>query len=222
MEELAKLTSDFATAGQGPQADADRMATELALVESRLVACREQIDVASARLIQELSLEADRPLVPRDPTVVPIELVPLDVDRPGLVSTGLANRPELKESQALVAAACDQFRRQKYAPFVPSILLGYSTGGFGGGLGSNLDDVNDRYDFDAVMTWELRNLGCGEAAAQREAAARVQQAKFEKIRVLDQVAREVSEAHARALRRAGASRSRNALSGPPRIRMSAT
>ncbi len=46
------------------------------------------------------------------------------------------------------------------------------------------------------MSWEVRNLGFGEKAARRESSARVQQAKYQKIRVMDQVAREVSEAHA--------------------------
>ena len=45
------------------------------------------------------------------------------------------------------------------------------------------------------MAWEVRNLGFGERAARRESAARVQQAKFEKLRVMDQIARDVSEAY---------------------------
>ncbi len=200
--DLSKLTSDFAATGQGLQADADRLETEVALIESRLISAKERIDVASARLAQALSIAADRPIAPLDPTVVPIDLVALDMDKSSLISTGLSNRPELKESQALVAAACEQYRRQKYAPFVPSVLLGFSTGAFGGGLGNNLDNVDGRYDFDALMTWEVRNLGFGERAARREAESRIQQAKFEKIRVMDQVAREVNEAHAQVQRRA--------------------
>ncbi|MEZ6127202.1 MAG: TolC family protein [Planctomycetaceae bacterium] len=200
--ELSKLTSDFATAGQGLQADADRLETEQSLVESRLVSARERIDVASARLAQTLSIPAGHPISPLDPTVVPIDLVAPDMDESSLISTGLSHRPELKESQALVAAACEQYRRQQYAPFVPSVLLGLSTGGFGGGLGNNLDNVDGRYDFDALMTWEVRNLGFGERAARREVAARIQQAKFEKIRLMDRVAREVSEAHSQVQHRA--------------------
>ncbi|QDU36808.1 Outer membrane efflux protein [Maioricimonas rarisocia] len=200
--DLSKLTSDFAATGQGLQADADRLETELILVDSRLVSARERIDVASARLSQQLSIAADRPIAPLDPTVVPLDLVALDMERGSLISTGLMNRPELKESQALVAAACEQYQRQKYAPFVPSVLLGFSTGGFGGGLGNNLDNVDERYDFDALMTWEVRNLGFGERAARRAAASRIQQAKYEKVRVMDQVVREVSEAHAQVLHRA--------------------
>src|SRR5690606_3684519 len=92
--------------------------------------------------------------------------------------------------------------RQKYAPFVPSVLLGFSTGGFGGGLGNDLDNIDDRYDLDAWLTWEIRNLGFGEGAARRESEALIQQARFEKVRVLDQVAREVSEAQSQVLHRA--------------------
>ena len=119
-----------------------------------------------------------------------------------MIGTGLTNRPELKESQALVAAACQQHHRQKVAPFVPSVLLGFSSGGFGGGLGNNLDNVDGRYDFDAIVSWEMRNLGLGERAARRGANSQVQQARFEKIRVMDQVAREVSESHAQVTHRA--------------------
>jgi outer membrane protein TolC len=199
--DLSKLTADFAAAGQGLQADADRLETELLLVESRLASANERVEVASARLAQTLSLSSGQRIVPLDPTVVPIDLVSGEYDRATLISTGLSNRPELKESQALVAAACEQYQRQRYAPFVPSVLLGFSTGGFGGGLGNNLSNVDGRYDFDAILTWEIRNLGLGEKAARRESVALVQQAKFEKVRVLDQVAREVAEAHAQVTHR---------------------
>lgn len=198
---LYKLTADFAATGQGLQADADRLETELVLVESRNVASQERIQVASARLAQELSIDANSQLVPLDPTVIPINLVPMNADKSSMIGTGLANRPELRESQALVAAACEAYKRQKYSPFVPSLLLGFSTGGFGGGLGNNLDNIDNRYDFDALVSWEVRNLGLGERAARRGAASRVEQAKFDKIRVLDQVAREISEAYTQVVYR---------------------
>lgn len=199
--ELAKLTSDYAAAGQGLQADADRMQTELRLVENRLATARERADVASARLSETLSIDVGQRIKPLDPTVVPIELVSPDMDKGTLISTGLTNRPELKEAQALVAAASEAYERQRFAPFVPSLLLGFSTGGYGGGVGSSLGNVNDRYDFDAVVTWEIRNLGFGEGAARRQSEAQIQQAEFEKIRVLDEVARQIAEAHGQVLHR---------------------
>lgn len=200
---LAKLTKDFAATGQGLQADADRLQTELGLVEDRLAAAREQVEVAEAALAQALSIDPSERLVPLDPTVVPIELVSADRDKATLIQTGLSNRPELKEAQALVAVAFEQYKRQKYAPFVPSVLLGFSTGGFGGGLGNRLENTRGRYDLDALMTWEIRNLGLGEGAARRETEALIQQAKFEKVRTMDQVASQVAAAHAQAVHRRG-------------------
>ncbi|MDB4637676.1 MAG: TolC family protein [Planctomycetaceae bacterium] len=199
--DLSKITSDFAASGQGLQADADRMATELSLLNSRISEVNEQADIASARLAQTLSIDAGQRIVPRDPMVVPIELITTEYEKGTLISTGLMNRPELKEAQNLVSAACDQYKRQKYAPLVPSVMLGMSAGGFGGGLGNTTDDFSGRYDFDALMMWEVRNLGLGEKAARRETQARVEQAKFQKVRLLDQVAAEVNEAHSQVTHR---------------------
>ncbi len=195
--ELAKLTSDFSAAGAGLRADADRMQTELLLVDTRLIGARQRTSVASARLTQAMSVSAATRWVPLDATIVPLELVSSVTDKNVLIASGLSTRPELKESQALVAAACEAYKREKYAPFVPSVLLGFSSGGFGGGLGGGLNDVDGRYDLDAAVAWEVRNLGLGERAVRRESSARVQQAKYEKLRVMDQVARDVSEAYAR-------------------------
>lgn len=192
---LARITDDFAAAGQGLQSDADRMRTELSLIEGRIAAAREEADVASARLAYAVSAEPGQKILPMDPTVVPIELVSTHLDQGALISTGLSNRPELKELQALVAAACDRYQRQKYAPFVPSVLLGLSAGGFGGDTGSSISSVNDRYDFDAMVSWEIRNLGFGERSARRRTEARVQQAMFRKVSLIDDVAREIAEAH---------------------------
>src|SRR5205814_4306395 len=94
------------------------------------------------------------------------------------VATALANRPELKESRDLVDAACERLRSEKYAPRVPSVLLGASYTGFGGGMGDTVADFNDRADFDAVAVWQIRNLGFGEEAARDAACARIQQARF--------------------------------------------
>ncbi|MEO2017038.1 MAG: TolC family protein [Fuerstiella sp.] len=198
---VSKITDDFAGAGQGLQADADRMRTELRLIEGRIAAAHELVDVASAQLAHALSINPGQRIIPMDPTVVPIELVSTEMDEGSLITSGLSHRPELKELQALVAAACDRYRRQKYAPFVPSVLLGFSTGGFGGGVGSVINNVDNRYDFDAMVTWEIRNFGFGERSARRRSQALVQQAMFRKLSLIDDVAREIAEAYTQVTHR---------------------
>ncbi len=194
-DDLSQLTSGFARTGEGLQADADRLQTELILAENRLIAAEERIGVASARLAQTLSLRHHGPLKAMDVTVLPLEMVSREMDRHCLVGMALSQRPELQESQALVVAAMEEYKRQKYAPFIPSVLLGYSAGGFGGGNANSLANLDARHDFDAIVSWEVRQFGFGEKAARREASSRIEQAKFEKVRIMDQVTREVAEAH---------------------------
>lgn len=192
---LATLTKDYAEAGLGLQADADRSATELALVQTRELTAREQQQIVSTRLARILSIPMTSALIPQEPVIIPLELTEPDSDESALISAGLLTRPELREMQSLVAAACEAYKREKYAPFVPSVLLGFSTTSFGGGLGSNASNFGGRYDIDAMMVWETRNLGMGERASRRERSAQVQQAAFEKLRVLDRVAQEIAEAN---------------------------
>ena len=84
---------------------------------------------------------------------------------------------------------------RKYAPLVPSVLLGVSYGGFGGGTGSDIDNFGDRLDVDAVAFSEIRNLGLGERAVRSEARALLDQAELREVALMDQIAREIAEAH---------------------------
>lgn len=199
---LVKLTSDFAETGQGLKADADRAKTELALLQTRQLSVRERQLVVSTRLARALGIPMTSSLQPQDPVLIPLQMNESTTTEANLISTGLTNRPELKESQALVLAACEAYKREMYAPFVPSVVLGFSTTNFGGGLGNKAQSFDGRYDLDAMMVWETRNLGLGERAARRERTAQVQQATYSKLRLMDQVAQEVAQANAQVTIRA--------------------
>jgi outer membrane protein TolC len=194
-QRLADLTAAFARAGQGSRADADRAEAELAVRRNEVLQAEESTRVASARLAEFLHADATQLWVPQEPGVVPLCLVPPEVPLRQLVGQGMANRPELAESRELVSAASERLQREQFAPLVPSVLLGLSTSGFGGGPGDTIANFRDRFDFDAMAYWELRNLGCGDLAARNQARAQVDQARFRQVRLMDQVAREVVEAH---------------------------
>jgi outer membrane protein TolC len=199
LEDLAKITQDFAEVGSGLDSDAQRLNTEVSLAHVRLLGAKERKLSASTRLSRVLSIPTTTELVPQDAMVVPLEMSDVLMPEEDQVLFGLLRRPELAESQALVSAASEAYQREKSAPFVPSVLLGFSTGGFGGGLGNSFGDWGGRYDVDALMTWEIRNLGFGEQAAKRERQAQIQQAMYAKLRVMDQVAQEVSESRVQVL-----------------------
>jgi outer membrane protein TolC len=173
----------------------------LALRSSDLHRSQENLAVASSRLVEQIRWNANERLIPAEPNIVPIELVDSGLDKNVLIATALQQRPEISESRQLIAEACERLRREQYAPLVPSVLLGMSYGGMGGGLGGDLNNYGDRLDADAVAFWEIRNLGLGERAARREASARIDQARARELAELDRVAREVVEAHAQVLAR---------------------
>ncbi len=196
VQQLADLTSTFARTGQGPQADADRAEAALAVFKNAVTRAEEEVEVSAARLNELLRLDPTTTILPQEPTVVPVELVGEGEPLAELLATGLSNRPELAESRHLVGEAVHRYRREKYAPLLPSAFLAASYSGFGGGQGSTIDNFGDRFDFDAAAYWELRNLGFGDGAAREEARARYQQARLHNLQIMDRVAREVIEAHA--------------------------
>jgi outer membrane protein TolC len=194
--QLVELTGHFADSGKGTKADADRARAEQALRDVELARSREAYDVARARLAQVLRLDPTLKLVPTEEFVAPVELTAAELPVAELVARGLSSRPELAEHRHLVCAAVERLRRERLAPLVPSLLVGTSFGGFGAGLGGNINDYGDRFDFDAVAYWELRNLGAGDRAARGVAQSQLNQARVRQLAMLDLVAREVVEAHA--------------------------
>jgi outer membrane protein TolC len=197
-EQLADLTAAFARRGQGSQADADRAQTELAVRKNVLAQAAAQSQVASARLVELLHLPPSCVVAPEEPTLVPIEIVSRDAEAAQLVADGLSHRPEVAESRHLVAEAVGKLDRERYAPLLPNLLLDVSQGGFGGGQGSTLADFRGRFDFDATAYWQLRNFGLGEVAAREGARSRLEQARLVQARLMDQVSREIIEAHAQS------------------------
>jgi outer membrane protein TolC len=194
-EHLAELTASFARAGQGLQSDADRAQAELSIRRIEMRRAAENARVAAIRLSRLLSQDPSQHLEPQEPALVPIDLVHVDDAVQELVAMGLTNRPELAESGLLVDEAVFRLRRERFAPLIPSVLLGLSYGGNGGGLGGDIIRFGDRLDFDAAAFWEVRNFGFGERAARDAAHSRVHQAMWQQVQVMDQVASEVAEAH---------------------------
>lgn len=193
-DELVRLTKAYAESGQGLAADHDRARAEQAVRRNETLRADEAVHVASARLAQLLHIDPSLELLPTESTVVPLSLIDTTPSPQELVATGLSQRSEICEQRQLVEEACARLRREKQAPLLPSVLLGLSYGGLGGGLGDNFQQPADRLDADVVAFWEVRNLGLGEKAARAEATSRVHQARWREIATLDRIAREIVEA----------------------------
>lgn len=200
-QKLTELTRQYAESGQGLQADHQRMEAELALRRDGVVNQQELIQVASARLAQLLHADPAVQIATNEPVVTSLDIMAVEDTAAAYVVLGLSRRPELSEQKHLVCEAVQRLNREKYAPLIPSVLLGMSYGGMGGGLGNNITNSNQRWDADAIAYWELRNLGFGDQAARGETASAARQAQMRELAILDRVAREVVEAHTQVVQR---------------------
>jgi outer membrane protein TolC len=76
--------------------------------------------------------------------------------------------------------------------------LGTSYGAMGAGFSGSMAPTTARLDLDAVAYWQLRGLGLGDRAAQDDAQSVVRQAQLRQVALMDQVAREITEAYSQS------------------------
>jgi outer membrane protein TolC len=199
-QEVARLTSNYATTGQGRQADADRAATELRQRQTDVLAIEGDVLTASARLAQLLNLDPSIRLSAAEPVAIPSALVDESLSLRELIAIGLLQRPEMGERRAAIQRALLELDAAKLLPFSPNVIVGFSAGTFGGGsnlVANAFGRFGGRTDFDAVAYWTLRNLAVGNRALIDAAAARHNISNFEQVAVLNRVRSEVAAAHAR-------------------------
>lgn len=215
-EELVRLTEAYSSAGQGRKADADRTTVELRKREADLVQVEADAVAASVRLGRLLNLDSAVRLKPTDGAAVPASVVPELVPVTELVAIALMQRPELEERRIEIRQALYELSGAKLLPFSPNVVLGFSTGSFGGGsnlvsqepgvvgvdgrpqTGPRFGNFNSRVDFDAAVYFTVLNLGVGNVAITRGAASRARQADLRQQETLNRVRAEVVEADARA------------------------
>ena len=200
-EKLATLTRQYSESGQGLRSDYQRMEAELAIRQDQLAIQREGIQIASARLAQLLHADPSVLITTGEPAVTPLDIMSVDDSAASYVALGLTRRPELSEQKHLICEAVERINREKFAPLIPSVLLGMSYGGMGGGLGNSITNSSQRWDADAIAYWEVRNLGFGDRAARDESESVARQAQMRSVAMLDRVAREVVEAHTQVVQR---------------------
>ena len=182
-------------------ADLPRAQTEYQLRLQERITIRGLVRVASSRLARLLLLQPTVGLVPADPSVVPITLIPEDRPLDELIGQALQNRPELAESQALIAASEVRLRQARLNPLLPQFQVTYYGADFGGGNSTILSNFAARGDGTAQAVWTLHNFGLGNVAETKLRRVQVGEANLHAQEVLAQVGDEVNRAVQIALAR---------------------
>jgi outer membrane protein TolC len=194
-ETLAGITGTFARSGAGLEADHRRILTELRSRKRSIRLAVGQLEVASANLVRPLLLDPHSLVAPVEPAEAIMRLVPDDVELDDLLCQGWQNRPELARARELVEAAVLRLKQAKLRPFVPSLAITYSGGGFGGGPNGFFGNFNTRGDFAASLFWELRGLGFSDRGNYRVAEAQRRTADIDFVRIQAQVSNDVVAAY---------------------------
>ncbi len=177
--------------------DALRVSVQTARNRLALRQAQEQQRVAAARLAQTLHLDAVVDLVPRAADLVPLALVATNVALETLVAQALAARPELKQGQALVAAARDGQRGARYGALIPTVGAQVSAGGLGGGLSGQWGSFGDSEDYFVGVSWRIGPGGLLDRGRIHAADARLRSTQLLDTRLKDEITRQVVEAHTR-------------------------
>ena len=196
---LQTMTEAFVSAGRASNAEVSRVAVIVANQQQDRIAAELKLKLASTELIRVVRLDPSQLpthalLYSADDHLIPLELVPENSKLNALIVQGQRARPEVAEHYSLAEAERAAARSQELRPFLPHLNLGVSGGAFGGGVGSNIGNLNGRSDVDAMLVWEVRNLGLGERAARREAGSRYRQRVLSAHQIQDQIAADVRSA----------------------------
>lgn len=199
-EELLKLTKAFQVGGKGNRADVSRVDVEVERRKQDVVEAQLAEQIASAELtrllrINTASAAEGATVTATDGDFLPVDFISPDLPLNELVSQAVSCRPEMTQNYYAMESAREKMNAEKWRPFIPSLHLGVSAGGFGGGQGDRLDALDGRADVDVLAIWQVRNLGLGVAAARRRERSRYTQSQYAYYRQRDRIVAEVSKAY---------------------------
>jgi len=196
---LAELTGSFARTGAGLEADHRRALAERDRRRKQVEEAVGDVEAASAELVRRTRLDPRIVVAPVEPAETALRMVEDSCPIDELIVTGLRHRPELAEAQALVDATLVRLKQARMRPFIPSLALRFSGGGFGGGRNDFFGDFAGRSDADVNLYWELSNLGFTDRAIQRRRAAENQESLLQMVKLQDRVAAEVVRSEKRRI-----------------------
>ena len=183
--------------------EVERVRATLEDLEQQVATAREDWRLSSANLTRVLRVDPAAVVVPMELPHLQLTLIAPKQSVDDLIPVGLMSRPELASQQAVVQATLTRLRQERMRPLLPSVVLqsnasptGYLGAGVYGSGSSSLNSWSGRSDWDAEVVWELKNLGFGNRALVTQRRGEQHQATVELFRIQDQIAAEVTQAHA--------------------------
>src|SRR5947207_11962631 len=174
---------DAVAAGIAFKGDELRVQTQTERYQIALRQALEHQRVSAARLAQILHLDSSVELVPQDTDLVPLALVETNAPLDSLVQQALSSRPEVKQSQALVAAAREAKNGAVYGPLIPSVGAQAFGGGLGGGKNDSTGNFGGSEDYFVGIGWRIGPGGLFDSGRVHASTSRLETARLSEVYV---------------------------------------
>lgn len=168
-----------------------RVQTQTEQYRISLEQAREQERVAGVTLAQLLHLDPRAALSPRDSGTEILVLFSTNSTMDPLVARALQARPELKESQATVAAARERKNGAVYGPLIPSVGAQVFGGGLGGGPDGGPSNFGPEGDYAVTVSWRIGPGGLFDSGRVNASKARLASAELSQTKLNDVIVAEV-------------------------------
>lgn len=158
----------------------------------------EQERLAAARLVRTLHLDPAVQLQAADAAPLPLRLPEAGAPLATQLEQAAHDRPELRRSQAQVAAALQGKRAVTLGPLAPTLNISAFGGNLGGGRqGAASTAAGSSRDYYLGFNWRIGPGGLFDVGRIRGSEARLTAANLGDLKLRDEIARQVVEARAR-------------------------
>ena len=201
VSEAVKISRDYqqqlhdaVAAGIAFKGDELRVQTQTGHYQIALQQALEQQRVAAVSLARVLHLDSKVDLAPLDAGLVSLTLSPTNASMDALVAQAMNNRPELKQSQALSAAAHAGKNGAVYGPLIPSLGAQVFGGGLGGGPDGSSGTFDGMADYIVGLSWQIGPGGLFDSGRIKAGKARLAAAQLAESKVKDVITSQVVDA----------------------------
>ena len=181
-------------AGVAFRGDELRVQTQTEHHKIALQQALEQQRTMAVNLAQVLHLDSTVELVPLDNGLTSLTLSPTNAAMEALVAQALSNRPELKRSQAVLAATRDAKNGAVYGPLMPSVGAQVFGGGLGGGPDGRPGTFDGMADYTVGLSWQIGPGGLFDSGRIKASKARLAVSQLAESKLKDAITSQVVDA----------------------------
>jgi outer membrane protein TolC len=178
-------------AGIAFRGDELRVQTQTEQYRISLEQALEQGRVAGVTLAQILHLDARVALVAQEGMITPVALFSTNAPMNALVERALRERPELKQTQAELAASRASKNGAVYGPLIPVIGAQVYGGGLGGGPDGGPSNLGAEGDYLVGLSWRIGPGGLFDAGRINAVKARLAVTQLAESKLRDIIIGEV-------------------------------